>query len=407
MRIRQMFQMSLPVVALTMLTAAFAPAQAAVAAPQDSDSEFKRSFGAMRAATDNENATSFYLVPMKGIMGTDINIDVYRKMVDDIREHNPDYMIIVLNSKDIEEGIDDNFEVIESEEGYGDIDALDMYREIVTLFRTELGDIPQVMWVHDSEGISTVLALAWPEIYIQSEGDFGGIAKYAVMFERVKSHENMYGKFREALMGIFKGFAEYGNQPLQLVDAMVRPEYELSATWKGREVLWSLDTNGEAVIDETEEATVSFDAKTAEDFLVVDGIADTLDDLALTLGIREYRVLDGNAEKIFDEEREAWRRAWDRVNDSYAEYVKYMSWEQNVANLSRAKRQLEQILSLMRRYSAVKLRLAVEFGITEFLIQTYIEQIEENIRALVRNNNAGRGGGGMGGPGRGRGGAGR
>lgn len=357
------------------------------------------SYGIRRAKDVNEHTKRIYIVPMEGQMGTDINTDVYKgKILDDIRAQDPDYIVFKLKCMDEEDRMYTRFG--DEERNPFDSNFLDMYRDMVSLFRDELRDIPQVLWVEDSVGISSVIAMAWPDMYMTSSARLGGLAPAAMMFESVKEDENKYGKYREAMMGWLKGFAEYGKYDLKLVDAMVRPEFMLSASWKGREVDWALDTSGEYLVDGNEKATTSFRSKTAEDFCISKGTADSLDDLALLLGVREYVVVDGIAVKEFEDHKEAWRRALEQCIELYGKYEQYMGWangEDTVRYLGQAIGCLEKILQSMERYKAVEFRIG-QYGMSKLGLITTIERMKEQLRA-ARSAGRGAGPGGTGGGG--------
>ena len=356
-----------------------------------------RVYGARRGSESNENLTSFYIIPMKGRMGLDVNSQVYMDMVDDIRAHNPDVMIIEMDCADVEDvGF---YDITEDAEALDHSGALDDYRDMVRLFRHELGDIPQVLWIKESNGISSVVALAWADMYMSPEAALTGAGKSAINFLRVKNDDNVFGKYREAYMGWLKGLAQNGDYDLVLVDAMVRPEFTLSARWKGRNVEWSTDQSGHVIVDDDDEATVGFSAKAAEDLRISDGTAETLDDLALLLGIREYRIIDGKGDDIFEAHQENWFRVFKAAEQELQDWQKYRGWasgEDTVKYLGRAKTSLEKILAAMNRYKSVETRLGMG-GVSRFWVETQIELLKEQIRAARQN--AGFGGGGIGGGG--------
>jgi hypothetical protein len=365
----------------------------------------ERTYGSLQGDPDDESLPSFYIVPMKGQMGTDINESIYREMVDDIRRQDPDYLLIEMECRDFEEPRTlASLAFDPDERGLSGSDFLDMYRELVSLFHDELHDIPQVLWIDDSVGISSVIALSWKNMYMKPEARFGGISGERAFFEM--SDFEKQAKYREAYLGWLKGFVEYGGYALELIDAMVLPQEQLSATWKGREVIWSLDTNGEYVVDSSDEQSANFYAKDAEDLCLTKGTAENLDDLALLLGIREYRVLRGDGEQLFEDYRKDWRRLLDNCRTWWEDYSKYMSWagDNPVAYLGKAKRAVERILAATKRYKAVEIRVMMELGLTQFDLETIIEQLEIQIRRLRQGQGAG--GGGRGGSGGG-GGAGR
>ncbi|MCH8823188.1 MAG: hypothetical protein IH984_06725 [Planctomycetes bacterium] len=357
------------------------------------DDTDKRGFGRLRASSDAEDVPSFYIVPMKGQMGTDINAELYKDLIEDIREVNPDYIIIEMKCQDIDDRLSSPLKL--EEWGFNDIRFLDVYRDIVNIFRDDLRDIPQVMWIHDSMGISSVLATAWPNMYMKPEARFGGIASVAVHFDI--PDEEVHAKYREAYMALLKGFALNGQYALEIIDAMVIPEYTLSASFKGREVIWDLSRNGEFLVDGNEKATVYFRSKEAEDLLISDGTAETFDDVALLVGLREYRIVDGRADEVVERYSTGWRRSLKNCKALWNDYGMHLGWasgDETLKWLGRAKRDIENILKAMNRYQAVEIRLGVELGLSKFNLTTILELLKEQIQALRRGQRGGGGGGG-------------
>lgn len=367
----------------------------ATSQPDDSEDD-ARTYGSHRASVDDENVTSFYIVPMKGQMGTDIHTDVYREMIDDIREQDPDILVIAMECRDSEDKL---YSAIGREE-QGQVD-FDMFRDMVNLFRDELRDIRQVMWVKDSQGVSTAVALVWSELYMTPEARLAGleIARKQTGFDSW-ADDDVRGKMTAAFMSWVKGFLEYGGYSLELADAMVRPEFKLSGTWKGRDVIWSLDTDGDYVVDNSDEATADFRAKTAENLCISDGTAENLDDLALLLGIREYRKLDSEAEKIFEDHKEDWRRMSDKCETWLKDVQQFKQWangEDTLKYIGQARDRLERVVAAMNRYPAVEFRLGL-YGIRKFDLETEIEVMKEQLRAMKKGGRSR--GGQLGGRGR-------
>lgn len=365
-----------------------------------SDDDAERERGRFQANVDDENAASFYIIPMKGQMGTDVNLQFYKELEDDIREHDPDFIILEMDCKDIE---DDLLAVADQQEK-GKL-LIDEFREMINYFRDDLREYRQVMWVHDSMGCSSIVAMAWPDMYMKPEGRLAGLSYIGEGFASW-GDEDIRGKMREATMAFLKSFLEYGQYSPMIVDAMVRPEFALSATWKGREVEWSLNNRGEYTVDNSDKRTVDFTAKTAEDFCLSDGTADTLDDLALLLGIREYRLLEGKAEKEHEKYVEDWRRTLDRALTQLEDYNVYMSQASGrdaIKYLGKAKNTLQKVIGAINRYRAVEMRLRDQ-GVSKMGLEVTIEQIREQLRALSRGGSAGGGGRGGGGSGFGAGG---
>ncbi|MCH8343846.1 MAG: hypothetical protein IH983_07650 [Planctomycetes bacterium] len=365
----------------------------------------RTSFGRARPAGDAPNLPGLYLIPMKGQMGTDIHPSIYEKVAEDIRLHDPDVIIIKLDSKDYE----DSFAA-----ALGDVDLaelsrpdFDEYKDLVNIFRDDLRDIRQVMWVQDSIGISSTVALAWDELYMTPSARLGGMrAVFALTGADQWSDDDIRAKMMAAWMGSAKSLLEYGGYGLELADAMVDPTYKLSASFKGREVVWSLNDLGEFLVDDDDENTVDFSAKAAEDLAISDGTVETLDDLAFLLGYREYRVIEGKGEQLVENYTEQWRRSFENSKKWLQDYFQHQRWatgDETLKWLGRAKRDLENIIKAMERYKAVEIRWRTDLGKTKLEMEIEVEKIKEQIRAL-KQQDRGRGGGGRG---MGRGGTGR
>jgi hypothetical protein len=371
------------------------------------DQDREETFG-VRRVERREGVPALYVVPWHGQTGTDINAEVYRRMIEDIKAADPDYIVIEVDCEDYELGY--FTELFPAEQGYTDINALDDYRRILDLFHDDLREYEQVVWIKQAIGMASTLVLAWDTIYMKPDANLEGAEKAAVNFDRVKADADMFGKFREAYMGLIRGFAlrsGRGSGYHYIVDSMILPEATLSATWKGREVQWELGTGGEYDIDRSTERVAKFTARTAENFGISSGTAENLDDVALLLGLREYDVIDANSRAIFDGYVEDWRKTLERAEQLAEDYQKHMSWAQGedyITYFGRAIRDLEGILRCIRQYDAVRIRAAQQYGIQEQQIELQIKIMKEQLAAARRGNRGATGRGGRQAPGGGGGG---
>ena len=370
-------------------------------------------YGISRVTGDAANVPSLYVVPFKGQMGTDIRSSEYKKLVDDIRQAKPDVVVIQVHSGDTSdlmhpEGYDTppvgskaELEKYRQRE-WGMLEFED-YRELVHAFRNDLRDIRQVAWVHDSDGVSATIIMAWPDIYMTPTARLG--AKVSVMEKsnaKKWADPDVRAKMIAAWSGMAKGFLEKGGYSLALAEAMLDETPVLSGKWRGREVIWTLDDTGDYVVDSSDRHSAYFTAKTAEDFCISDGTAETLDDLALLLGFREYRLIEGKQGEI-DQYREGWRKAYDDTQVWIRDHEQHMGWASGADQLKwlgKAKSDIEKILSAMDRYPAVEVRWENDYGIPKIYFITLVERLKEQIIALKKQQQAtggNRGGGGGGG----------
>ncbi len=361
---------------------------------------------AITQGTPDDGIPDIYFCPIKGQMGTDVHKSIYEEVVKDIKRVKPDLVVFTLNCADYNTIFylgDDN--PIEQS-----LNMLGEYREIVKLLREDLEEFPQVMWVEDSVGFGSLLALAWPDMYMTSTARLAGLEK---VLQPVLSWRDpdVRAKMLAAWTGISKGFLEKGGYTQELGEAMMRPEKMLSVEFEGRTLKWRQDTGGQWVIDGSDKATAQFSAQLAEDIGLCKGLADTTDDLAFLLGYREYRKVP-DSEKLVERYVEDWRRLFEQSTKwglDYQDAMKNANGEDAVKYLGQAKSALEKIIGAMNKYQAIETRWRLTTGESKVSIEIKIEQIKEQIRGIKSSQKPGgsRGSGGGSGGGLSGGGGGR
>jgi hypothetical protein len=353
--------------------------------------KLKTTYGATLASSD-PSLPSVYVSPMKGQMGTDIHKSIYEEVLEDINRVRPDVVVWVLECSDV-----DTFMLHRDDPAEAGKLELEHYRELVNVLKDDrrIRSIPQVMWVQDSLGISSVIAMAWSDMYMKSTARLDGLDQIFAMGAGW-SDADVRAKMLAAWIGIGNGFLQNGGYPLELGEAMIDPTVTLSATWRGRSVLWSTTGGGEYTVDSNTRQTAGFNAKTAENFLISDGTADTLDDLMLLYGYREYRLAEGRGVELVEDYVTNWRRAFKTAENVAVDYNQHVSWASGadaVKWLGQAKSDLKKLLALFNRYDAVAIRMA-DFGWDRLTIEILIEQITDTIRALSQNSGGAGGAGG-------------
>ena len=356
-----------------------------------------RRYGHSRHEALGADVPTVYVVPVKGQMGTDIHPEIYEEVLKDIRAQQPDVIVFILDSSEYPDLLIP--EVEDPRESRGVL-IIEEYTELVRMLRSDLSDFRQVLWIKDSVGLSSMLALAFDEMYMTPDARFWGLD---AVIDRSKAatigDDDVRAKMSAAWTGFVKSFAEYGDQDMMIADAMLWPEKKLSASFRGREVVWALNDLGEFVIDDDDTQTLALRAKTAEDLLISDGTAESLDDLTFLLGYREYRMTEGGGTDLVDDYVDDWRKAYKRTKQLWDDYNQHMQWAsggETLKWLGRAKRDLVQIIRAMDRYKAVEIRWRTDMGKDKFALEIEVEQMKERIRSLKgrRRGGGGKGGGG-------------
>lgn len=357
------------------------------------------------AATASDDATAagkvpvIYPIPMRGQMGTDIHPSAYEEIVADCKKANPDLVVFILESADI----NNIFYLADDDRAETGLGLLGEYRQLATSLRDDLSTYPQVMWVEDSVGFGSLMAMSWPTMYMKPNARLWGLQNVSRMAGGWQDPD-VAAKMMAAWTGIGKGFLEKGGYPLELGEAMMRPEYKLSANFEGRKVTWKLDTNGHWVVDSSPEDVTNLRAELAEDLGVCAGIAETLDDVAFLQGWREYQLQE-SGQKLIERYVEDWRRTYEATKKWMQDAEQNLGWasgDDAVRYLGAAKNLYEKVIGAMKQYPAVENRWKRD-GVSLLALEVLVEQLKEQILGL-RGGGRGAGGGGAGGGGLGAGG---
>lgn len=343
-----------------------------------------------------------YVFPMSGQMGTDISEPIFKKLIDDAKKQKPDIIVIKLKSADI-----DRINHLRNDDPseFGLVNKMTDYRDMMKSVHDELASVPQVMWVEDSVGVSGLAALAWDRMYMFSDARLGGLYQFKEMVEAQWQDPDVRSKMVAAWTGIMKGLSQLGNNPDVLADALIFSERTLSVNFEGRGAKWVNDTSGSWVVDSSTDLPLNLSAAVAEDILLSDGTADTMDDLMFLLGYREYTAID-SGEKLAKQFTDDWRKAMENIFKWTEEAGET---EDSVAGLGKRKSLYEKVVAALKAYPFIEARRECQQqGISRVAIEGAIDDIKKELQRLrdAEKNGGGSGGGGSGGGGRGLGGGG-
>ncbi|MAB29963.1 MAG: hypothetical protein CMJ53_11955, partial [Planctomycetaceae bacterium] len=196
-------------------------------------------------ANDNDSGEKVpvvYTIELDGQMGTDIHEDLMEKIVEDAKEVQPDVIVLKMNSADYNK----NYHLMNPDRKEFGKFKLDEYVEMIRNFKNELSGIRQVIWVEDSVGVASLIAMSWCEMYMSPGARLWGLQKLHDVAQNW-SDEDVREKMEAAWEGMGKGFFEMGCKgefAKELGDAMMDPENQLSANFKGRKVIWLSNFDG-------------------------------------------------------------------------------------------------------------------------------------------------------------------
>lgn len=347
-----------------------------------------------------------YVIPMEGLMGIDIHPTVYDRILKDLKTQKPDLVVFRLASAD-GTGNDKYMEAVNEAQKEDKIDprrlasGITDYRDLSAKLHTELEDVPTVMYVQDSRGVSCVYALAWPYMFMAPSARISGLDVVAALGGG--NDADIKAKMFSAWTGISKGILVQAGRPQELCDALVRPDRKLSADIEGRSTKWRSDTLGSwYVIDTTDEVAARFNSKVAEDTGLADGVAEDMADLMSLLGYPEFVTID-SGEKLFRDTNSAWRKRYRESKKWMEEFQQPMDGPQD---LGKRKQILEKMQQAFKQSPQFAKMWEWTRGLTEDQLKLLIEQLTEQIRSYQKQqqgSGGGRSGGGRSGGGGGRG----
>ena len=352
-------------------------------------------------STPNEDGATdklpvVYTVPLVGQMGTDIHEDLVEEVIEDIQTAQPDLIVFRINSQDI--GTNMHLPTYDWKEA-GKFKMAE-YRNMVQDLHTKLGHIDQVVWIEDSVGFSTLLAVAWDRLYMSEGARLYGLQNLYRMTQNW-SDEDIREKMEEAMEGQGRGFFEAGGRGKYarvLGNAMIDPEAKLSANFVGREVIWLPHTDGMWLVDDNPEQVANFDAVSALDTMLIEDTVGSLEDLVFVLGYREYEH-NTQGDEIAEKYTSRWRSNYEKCKATYEDYQadRGLGTTNDARKILLAKRKmLEEVVKIMKRYSAVERRMADEYRISINKLEFDIATLKDEIRQLKERGRGGSRGGGSG-----------
>ena len=347
------------------------------------------------AVTETEDrGTSVLIIPMNGQTLTDIRSEVYEAVQDDIKQLNPDLIVVEIDCKDAKDIFYQKMGWFNPKE-IGRFEGMtENLPAVAKVFRMHLKDIEQVAYVKDSMGAITSLTLSWERIYMEPTARLTGTMELASRYSGI-ADENVRGKMRTAwtLLGSILG--GYGNRDEDLMLAFVDPEKVLSGTWNGKKVDWFKHLNGDFIIDDSPDMVLDFSATQAEELGISEATVNSLNDVLLLNDIREYHIVGEEITKQLNGYVKNWRTNLQKAILLWGDYQQQTGWaagDERTRWLSKNKTTIKSLMGICKKYPAVTIRMGFDSKLKN------LENIIEEIEKELRRGGGSRGGGGSSGP---------
>ena len=317
------------------------------------------------AQPESDPIASVYYADLVGEFGRDIVPSVLRDIVDDARQHDPEFLIFKL---------DNEWELPDSTQLT--FDAYAAVEDLEPILSTEIeqtwAEPPEIIfWVHNAMGGVSMLPFTGDRIYFHPEGQMGGIGTLDDLLEGV-GDEVARQKQRSLRLARAQGIAIKGGYDYRLVNALARKSYVLSYRLEGgRAVLFEgmptgpneylLTDDGEG---DNEDSQVQLINNTGNDVLTLRGRE------AMLLGIAED-TLASSVEQILDDIRIARNVEF---TEGQSDRIR-RRWSNGVRT---AERRAAEIFREMQNYEAPNAVAALGFQIQKY----------DSLRGMVRRYGA-------------------
>jgi hypothetical protein len=352
-------------------------------------------------------ADRVYVVPLKGTWGFFISPQLMNRLVDDIEARKPDVVLWVLNSADVKEAF---YKKMRADELIGVHDE-NGWKPVLPRIGAGLRGTKQIMFVEETWGFSTLLALAFPTMYMKPDASLDGLIRVSEGWN--VQDEEVVAKFRESAEAQATAFAMQGGYSVedganrkQMTQAMMRKELKLSAEWAGRVLRWRQDSEGPYQIDDSTERCARFPAFVAVELGLSVGVAEEIDEVLFLEGIRRYTVIpsDGNpdvgaGEALVASFNAAWNRNYDEAERLFDEVQLKQSRDPEKIELY--KRNFERIVDILEKDPLATLKWNFKKRPDIRSLKNQIRDWEEQLRARSKSKRSGQGSGGGGSGGRG------
>ncbi|MFT3686914.1 MAG: hypothetical protein QM783_18665 [Phycisphaerales bacterium] len=352
---------------------------------------------------DDPNAAKLYFIPITGELGRDFALQTIKNMVKDLKEVQPDYIILRIDTQwKSPQGEEKNR--YGPNEVYGAVHRVQAIAQVIT---DNIRDDPSwkkkpevVAWVKKALGPSAFVPFAATKIYYTSDAIHGGIGYLDHLLDG-RGDEVVRQKQYSLRLAWAEGLAIKGGHDSRIMRAMCRSDYPLSYTMVGgKAVFYENTTDGENVLtnggeppDSIEDILadrgkniLTFTTPVAKRIGFIDGVANSTEELAYELGVsRAYRLYRQGPAKIaatWAREGVQRRAEFMRLRDEARRIqVNGETAVERNAQRGRIKRNLQAMVELLTKYGDSLL--GMEAGDPDDIanqIRERIAQIDQEIR---------------------------
>jgi hypothetical protein len=231
-----------------------------------------------------------YTLELKGTFGREVALAPTKEAMEEAARLKADVVLVKLDADFTPEGSESTVLIADTSR------QREVARELAgALVPDDWQGTPRIVtWVKRAEGGAAVLVYAMPELVYTPNAVHDPVVEFASLGDG--------GHARSLVLGRMQAIALRGGHPVELLTAMVRKDYVLSAHINGSDMEFHEDLSGELVLSNADDL-LRLDAATAQKLGLSKGTAATEGDVWKAVGISDVRHVGNNRDEM-----ERWRR---------------------------------------------------------------------------------------------------
>ena len=233
---------------------------------------------------------TYYLVPLRGEVGTAMIASNLEKMLADAATRSPTVVVIQMDSPG------------------GAIAEVDRLISVITKYKKQMRI---VVWVHKAISAAAITSLCVDEIYIQKGAVFGAATAFRVTREGTAA--DIEEKMQSAWRAMGRSAAELGDHPSLLAEGMIDASTGIYMTKVGGKPSLAANASPGSVIVKKPGKLLALTASEAVDCGLARSMAGDIDELGKTMGFAGWKPCEGIGVPLAD----WWEARLETVNKEW------------------------------------------------------------------------------------------
>lgn len=222
-------------------------------------------------AAPDQAKPSYAVIPIHGVIGMEFSASAMEVCLARLKDHRPQVVVLDINTPG------------------GEINHAEAIVNLIIRYR---GEYQFVAYVHRALSAGAVISMACPRIYVDDVATLGAATSYQVTSTGQVANipADVREKFQSAWRAVARKAAEAGGHSTLMAEAMVDPDFALTATPRGGG--YEFERNGSGKLVKAKGRILTMTAGEMVTWKLALGRAPNLDQLRSTLNISDWQQID-------------------------------------------------------------------------------------------------------------------